>query len=113
VKNLLLPVLQLRNRLDSPKNMILYHCRRGICRIASELEAFKPGIAWRRVGMAVTFSRTMESPCRTCENVHLNKEECSRNCARLQAFQDAIIHYDERSIKDFGVRYNLLKTQVG
>jgi hypothetical protein len=59
--------------------------------------------------MAVSFSRTVESPCRTCENVHLNKEECSEDCERLQAFQDAILHYDERSIKDFGVKYSLPK----
>ena len=55
--------------------------------------------------MAISFGRTMESPCRSCENVHLNKEECSKECVRLQAFQDAIIRYDEHSIKDFGARY--------
>lgn len=59
--------------------------------------------------MAVSLSRTIESPCRTCENVDQNKEECSRDCERLQAFQDAILHYDERSIKDFGVKYNIPK----
>jgi hypothetical protein len=56
--------------------------------------------------MSSSFSRTIESPCRTCENVHLNKEECSRDCDRLQAFQNAILRLDERSIKDFGVKCN-------
>ena len=59
--------------------------------------------------MVVCIARTMESPCRTCENVHLNKEECSKECVRLQAFQDAIVRYDERSIKDFGVKYGFAR----
>lgn len=59
--------------------------------------------------MFISFERTMESPCRTCENVHLNKEECSKECGRLQAFQDAIIRSDERSIKDFGVKYGFTR----
>jgi len=54
--------------------------------------------------MIITFDRTMESPCRTCENVHLNKDDCSKQCLRLQAFQDAIVHNDERIIKDYGLR---------
>ena len=57
--------------------------------------------------MAVSISRTMESPCRTCENINLSKEECSKDCERLQAFQDAILRDDERTIKDFGVKYTL------
>lgn len=63
----------------------------------------------RRGEMVVSFDRTMESPCRTCEKVHVNKEECSRECVRLQAFQDAIIRYDERNIKDFGIKYGLTR----
>jgi len=59
--------------------------------------------------MFISFDRTMESPCRTCENVHVNKEECSKECLRLQAFQDAIIRYDERNIKDFGVKYGFTR----
>jgi len=55
--------------------------------------------------MAVPFVKTVESPCRTCENVHLNKDECSRDCARLHAFQDAILRYDERNIKEFRLKY--------
>ena len=59
--------------------------------------------------MYVSFARTIESPCRSCENVHLNKEECSRECEKLKAFQDAILNYDERSIKDFGVKYSVAR----
>jgi hypothetical protein len=59
--------------------------------------------------MADSLSRTVESPCRTCENVDEDKEECSRDCEKLHAFQDAILLYDERSIKDFGVKCNLPK----
>ena len=55
--------------------------------------------------MSVSSSRTMESPCRRCENVHLNKEECSNDCSRLKAFQDAILHHDERNITEFGSKY--------
>jgi hypothetical protein len=56
--------------------------------------------------MSPSFARTIESPCRSCENVHLNKDECSKECDRLRAFQDAILHYDERTIKDFGAKMN-------
>jgi len=56
--------------------------------------------------MMSSFARTIESPCRTCENVHQNKEECSRECDRLKAFQNAILRYDERNIKDFGLKYH-------
>ncbi|MCE5244592.1 MAG: hypothetical protein ABFD98_07740 [Syntrophobacteraceae bacterium] len=59
--------------------------------------------------MAVFLAQTIESPCRKCENVHLNKEECSRNCDRLRAFQDAILTYDERNIKNFGLKCHLSK----
>ncbi|MCK8603086.1 hypothetical protein [Desulfoferrobacter suflitae] len=59
--------------------------------------------------MSVPFVRTMESPCRSCENVHLSKEECSRECVRLKAFQEAIVHCDEHTIQDFGVRYGFVR----
>jgi hypothetical protein len=59
--------------------------------------------------MAVVFAKTVESPCRTCKNVHLNKDECSGDCDRLHAFQDAILQYDERSIKEFRARYSVVK----
>lgn len=59
--------------------------------------------------MTLSFARTIESPCRSCENVHLNKEECSKECDRLRAFQDAILRYDERSIRNFGSKFDLQK----
>ncbi|MHC1741679.1 MAG: hypothetical protein AB9873_01450 [Syntrophobacteraceae bacterium] len=59
--------------------------------------------------MTISFARTMESPCRSCENVHLNKDECSRECDRLRAFQDAILSVDERVIKDFGAKSQLAR----
>lgn len=40
----------------------------------------------------------------------MNKEECSADCVRLQAFQAAILHNEEFSIKEFGVKASLLKT---
>jgi len=60
----------------------------------------------RKPVMSLSFAKTIESPCRCCENVHLNKEECSKECERLRAFQDAILNYDERTIKDFGSKMN-------
>lgn len=54
--------------------------------------------------MAASYARTIESPCRSCENVDGSKEECSRTCDRLQAFQDAILRNDEASIKDFALK---------
>jgi hypothetical protein len=49
-------------------------------------------------------TRTIESPCRKCENVDMNKEECSDDCSRLREFQDAILFYEEFNIKEFGLR---------
>ncbi len=59
--------------------------------------------------MAVAIAKTVESPCRTCENVHLNKDECSRDCVRLHAFQDAILQYDERNIREFRAKVSVVK----
>jgi hypothetical protein len=49
-------------------------------------------------------TRTIESPCRKCENIDMNKEECSDDCARLREFQNAILFYEESNIKEFGIR---------
>ena len=67
--------------------------------------ALKVRTDWRREEMAFSFSRTMESPCRTCDNVHLSKEECAKDCSKLEAFQDAILRQDERNIEDFEMKY--------
>ncbi len=52
--------------------------------------------------MHMPFTRTIESPCRKCRNIHLNKEQCSEKCLDLQAFQEAIVHMGERNISEFG-----------
>ncbi len=51
--------------------------------------------------MHMSFTRTIESPCRKCRNIHLNKEECSEECVDLKAFQEAIVHFDEKNISEF------------
>ena len=51
-------------------------------------------------------ARTVESPCRNCENVHASKEECSRECDKLKAFQDALLRYDEASIRNFAMKFS-------
>lgn len=52
----------------------------------------------------IPFARTLESPCRRCENIDQNKDDCAKNCARLSAFQAAILRQDELNIKNFQVR---------
>ncbi len=53
----------------------------------------------------IPFVTTVESPCRKCENIDENKEECAKDCAKLNAFQAAILRHDEISIKNFQTRY--------
>lgn len=52
----------------------------------------------------LAFAKTMESPCRSCEYIHQDKDECAKNCDRLSTFQAAILRNDEISIKNFQVR---------
>ncbi len=51
--------------------------------------------------MHMSFTRTIESPCRRCRNIHMNKEECSEKCLDLHAFQEAIVQFDEKNISEF------------
>jgi hypothetical protein len=60
---------------------------------------------WRNRTM-IPFVKTIESPCRTCENIDRNKEECAEGCAKLGEFQRAILRNDEINIKNFQVRYS-------
>ncbi len=53
----------------------------------------------------IPFVHTVESPCRKCENIDQNKEECARDCVKLSAFQVAILRHDEINIKNFQIRY--------
>ncbi len=48
--------------------------------------------------------KTFESPCRNCEHIDRDKEECAKECARLHAFQAAILRRDEINIKNFQIR---------
>lgn len=54
--------------------------------------------------MLISFVKTDESPCRRCENIDRNKEDCAKGCAKLNAFQVAILRYNENNIKDFQIR---------
>jgi hypothetical protein len=55
--------------------------------------------------MRSLFSKTIESPCRNCENEHLNKEDCIENCERLRAFQNALKCLDERNINEYSLKF--------
>lgn len=52
----------------------------------------------------LAYARTVESPCRSCEFIDRDKDECSKDCLRLSAFQSAILRHDEINIKNFEVR---------
>lgn len=55
----------------------------------------------------IPFAKTLESPCRKCENIDQNKEECAKDCVKLHAFQLAILRHDEINIKNFQIRFNV------
>ncbi len=50
-------------------------------------------------------AKTFESPCRNCEYIDRDKEECAKDCARLHAFQAAILRHEEINIRNFRIRY--------
>ncbi len=52
----------------------------------------------------LAFAKTMESPCRSCEYIHHDKDECAKDCDKLSTFQAAILRLDEINIKNFQVR---------
>jgi hypothetical protein len=52
----------------------------------------------------LAFAKTVESPCKSCEFIDRDKDECSKDCLRLSAFQAAILRRDEINIKNFQVR---------
>jgi hypothetical protein len=49
-------------------------------------------------------AKTIESPCRSCEFIDHDKDECAKECLRLSAFQNALLLDDEINIKNFDVR---------
>ena len=52
----------------------------------------------------LTLAKTIESPCRSCEFIDHDKDECAKECLRLSTFQAAILLHDEINIKNFDVR---------
>jgi hypothetical protein len=49
-------------------------------------------------------AKTVESPCRNCEYIDQDKDECAKDCDKLSAFQAAILLHDEINIKNFQLR---------
>lgn len=49
-------------------------------------------------------AKTTESPCRKCQFIDQDKDECAKDCVRLSAFQAAILRNDEINIKNFQIR---------
>jgi len=57
---------------------------------------------------------TIESPCRSCEFIDHDKDECAKECLRLSTFQAAILLHDEINIKNFDVRnFRLRRLEAG
>ena len=52
----------------------------------------------------LAFARTVESPCKSCEFIDRDKDECAKDCLRLNAFQAAILRRDEINIKNVEIR---------
>ena len=52
----------------------------------------------------LAYVKTIESPCRNCEYIDQDKDECAKDCVRLSAFQSEILRHDEINIENFQVR---------
>jgi hypothetical protein len=51
-------------------------------------------------------TKTMESPCRECDDVEKDKEVCSPDCDKLKGFQESLLEIQEQRIRWFsGKRY--------
>lgn len=48
--------------------------------------------------------KTMESPCRTCSRRFEDREQCMRDCPRLEAFQNAMVEFHEDRVLWFSSR---------
>ncbi|MFP3870749.1 MAG: hypothetical protein ACLFVT_07745 [Syntrophobacteria bacterium] len=48
--------------------------------------------------------KTVESPCRTCPRRNEDRELCMRDCPKLKAFQEAMVHLHEEKINWFSSR---------
>ncbi|MGA2224304.1 MAG: hypothetical protein ABSH41_07680 [Syntrophobacteraceae bacterium] len=56
----------------------------------------------------LAFARTVESPCRNCQYIDQDKDECAKDCVKLSAFQAALLRLDEINIKNFEIRSPIL-----
>ena len=52
--------------------------------------------------------KTVESPCRNCQYIDQDKDECAKDCVQLGAFQTALLRRDEINIKNFEFRSPIL-----
>ncbi len=52
----------------------------------------------------LAFAKTVESPCRNCQYIDQDKDECAKDCVKLSAFQAALLRLDEINIKNFEIR---------
>ncbi len=51
-------------------------------------------------------TKTMESPCRECDEVERDKDICSSDCDKLKGFQESLLKVQEDRIRWFsGKRY--------
>jgi hypothetical protein len=52
----------------------------------------------------LALAKTDESPCRSCQFIDHDKDECAKECLRLSAFQAALLLHDEINIENFQIR---------
>ena len=50
------------------------------------------------------FAKTIESPCRNCEYIDHDKDECAKDCVQIERLSGRILRHDEINIKNFQVR---------
>jgi hypothetical protein len=48
--------------------------------------------------------KTVESPCRGCPRLEEDRELCMRDCGRLEAFQRAMVRFQEEKVHWFSAR---------
>jgi len=48
--------------------------------------------------------KTVESPCRGCPKLEEDRELCMRDCDKLEAFQRAMVRFQEEKVHWFSAR---------
>ncbi|UCG12082.1 MAG: hypothetical protein JSU72_16475 [Deltaproteobacteria bacterium] len=48
--------------------------------------------------------KTIESPCRGCHRLPEDREQCMRDCHKLEAFQEAMVTFHEEKVQWFSSR---------